>query len=265
MKVSVVVPTYNREKLLKETMDGILGQTHKDIELIIVDNCSKDNTEGMVKAYNDPRIRYFRNANNGVIAVNRNLGVRSATGKYLAFCDDDDVWLPAKLEKEIAVMENDEAVGLVCTNAIDFNEKGDFGNRIKRGVTQKDFTFERLVFVNYIICASAFTRKSVIDDVGVFSEIPGLMAGEDYDLWLRIASKYKVVYLPEPLMKYRTHLGAFRKSSFDKIELERKIYKKLFEEKVMDAKLYEKRIKKLDRSVGVEKVKHKILGRGSKG
>ena len=101
MKVSVIIPTFNREHLLKETMEYILNQTFKDFELIIVDNYSSDNTENAVKSYNDKRIRYFKNQNNGVIAVNRNFGIKKARGEFITFCDDDDLWLPQKLEKQL--------------------------------------------------------------------------------------------------------------------------------------------------------------------
>ena len=101
MKVSVIVPTYNRAHLLKKTIESILSQTYTDLELIVVSNYSTDNTDDMVKSYKDDRIKYFKNQNNGIIAVNRNFGIRKSTGEYIAFCDDDDTWLPNKLERQV--------------------------------------------------------------------------------------------------------------------------------------------------------------------
>ena len=92
MKVSVVVTTYNRAHIVTEAIESILNQTFGDFELIIVDNYSNDNTEEVIKSYKDERIKYFKNRNNGIIAVNRNYGISKAQGEYIAFCDDDDLW-----------------------------------------------------------------------------------------------------------------------------------------------------------------------------
>jgi len=89
--VSVIVTTFKRVKLLSETLDSILAQTFTDFELIVVDNISEDGTREYVTGIADSRVRYFRNANHGVIAVNRNYGIRQSEGKYIAFCDDDDL------------------------------------------------------------------------------------------------------------------------------------------------------------------------------
>ena len=99
--VTVVVTTYNRKELLKETIDSILNQTYTNFELIVVDNFSNYDFLKHVKSFEDKRIIAFQNQNNGIIAVNRNFGIKRANGDYIAFCDDDDLWLPNKLETQI--------------------------------------------------------------------------------------------------------------------------------------------------------------------
>ena len=102
--VSVVVTTYNRRELLMKTIDSILNQTYKNFELIVVDNYSDYDFLSYLKSFNDERIRSFQNKNEGIIAVNRNFGIKKAKGEYIAFCDDDDIWFPKKLELQLKTM-----------------------------------------------------------------------------------------------------------------------------------------------------------------
>jgi glycosyltransferase involved in cell wall biosynthesis len=249
VKVSVIVPTYNRAHLVTETIDSILSQTFRDFELIIVDNESVDNTEEVIKSYRDERIRYFKHQNNGIIAVNRNYGISKARGEYIAFCDDDDLWFPEKLEKQVQVMESDSQIGLICTNEIVFDNKGDHGLTIRTRVRNSDFTFESLVWNNRVPNSTVMVRKAVLDDVGMMDESPEIMAGEDYELWLRIAKKYRLNYISLPLGKYRTHPGAYRKGPIKAQEQSKLIYKKLVDEGILDTDLFNKRISKLNQEI----------------
>ena len=105
--VSVIVTTYNRKEYLKETIDSILNQTYKNFELIVVDNYSDFDFLTYIKSFNDNRIRAFQHHNNGIIAVNRNIGIKKAYGEYIAFCDDDDYWVDKKLEYQVNNIKND--------------------------------------------------------------------------------------------------------------------------------------------------------------
>jgi len=254
MKVSVIVPTYNRAHLVTETMDSILSQTFKDFELIVVDNYSSDNTEEVIKSYKDERIRYFKHRNNGVVAVNRNYGVSKAKDEYIAFCDDDDLWFPEKLEKQVQEMEKDSQVGLVCNNEIHFDDRGDHGEVFRAKPGDSNLTFEALVWKSFISSSTVMVRKAVLDDVGVMDESPELVGVEDYELWLRIARKYRVKYIDIPLGKYRTHPGAYRRGPVKALEGERLIYKKLLDKGILSPDLYRKRISKLNRQVLLSKL-----------
>ena len=202
--ISVIVPTFNRAALLRETVESILAQTFQDFELIIVDNMSTDGTEGYVSHIADNRIHYLRNNNNGVIAVNRNLGIKAARGEYVALCDDDDLWLPIKLEKQLAVMQADPEIILCYSNALLL-----LGNEPLKGLLVKrrhtGQHFKRLLRGNLIPNSSVLVRKSVIDDLGGFDEDPLLKGAEDYETWLRAAFRGRFCYLDEGLIQYRIH------------------------------------------------------------
>ena len=238
MKISVIVPTFNRAHMVTETTDLILNQTFKDFELIVVDNCSSDDTEAVIKGYADERIRYFKHENGGVVAVNRNYGISQAQGEYIAFCDDDDLWLPEKLEKQMLEFEKDSQLGLVCTNAIIFDKTGGLGEFFKTKLTDSDFTLESLIWSNSVICSSVLVKKSVIDDVGLMDVSPEIFTGEDYELWLRISHKYRIKYVDLPLIRYRTHPGGYKKSSVAAIERNRAVYRKLLSKGIIDHRLY---------------------------
>lgn len=255
MEVSIVVPTFNRENLLKETIESIFGQTFTDFELIIVDNYSKDNTEKLVKSYNDKRIRYFKNQNNGIVAINRNFGIKKANGELIAFCDDDDLWMQEKLEKQVLEFEKDSQVGLVCTNGFSFDENGIRG---KMGKSRDHYlTFEQLLKDNTIPSCSVMVRKRALDEVGLFDESQEILTAEDYELWLRIATKYKIKYIDIPLVKYRVHAGTFQSTylkGVKPLEVMKIVYKKLLEKEIIDFKLYEKACDRLNHHIIIRKI-----------
>ena len=250
MKVSVIVPTYNRAHVIKEAIVSILSQTFTDFELIVVDNESTDNTEEVIKSYTDHRIRYFKNQNSGVVAVNRNYGINKARGEYIAFCDDDDLWMPEKLERQIEELEKDLEIGLVCTNGIKFDENGQFGEMMQTELNDSGFTFESLIWGNRIACSSVLVRKEVLNDIGIFDESREIFTAEDYELWLRIARKYRVKYLDIPLIKYRIHSGAYGdKRAIESIQLKIAVYRSILNKGIIDYSLYKNLIDRRNRQL----------------
>jgi len=238
MQVSVIVLTYNRARLVTETIDSILKQSFRDFELIVVDNCSTDATEQVIGGYTDKRICYFRNDNGGVIAVNRNYGLSQARGEYIAFCDDDDLWLPEKLEKQVAEFGKDSRLGIVCTNALRFNETGDLGSYHREKLSGDDFALGSLLRSNPIICSSVLVRKSVIDDIGIFDTNPAILTAEDGELWMRITHKYRVKYIDLPLVKYRVHTSNIKKTAAAAMKRNRALYLSLLRKGVIGLGLY---------------------------
>lgn len=227
MKVSIILPTFNRAQMVTETIDSILNQTFKDFELIVIDNLSKDDTKQVIKKYPDKRIRLFQHDNGGVVAVNRNYGIEKARGEYIAFCDDDDLWLPDKLDKQILEFEKDSLLGMACSNAMLFNETGDTGVFFDKDLSQDNFTFQSLLRRSSIVCSSVMLKKSVLNDVGLMDTSPDIFSAEDYELCLRIARKYPVRYIKEPLLRYRVHPGGYKKSSAAAMKRNRAVYRKL--------------------------------------
>jgi len=206
--VSVIVTTWNREDLLRETVSSILAQTYQNIELIIVDNESPDGTESYVRGIDDSRVRYFRHANGGNISVNRNYGAGLARGRWIAFCDDDDLWEPEKLEIQVAFMEEHPEVGIVGTNAVLFTEQGPYG----RFITHRD---EGEVTVRDLLrgwpdfpMSSVLLCRSVVEVVGSFNEDPAVCCAEDYEYWIRAAKQTSLYFINRDLIRYRVHGAA---------------------------------------------------------
>lgn len=238
MLVSVVVLTFNRKNMLKETINSILSQTFKDFELILVDNCSTDGTEDFVLSYSDPRIKYFKNQNNGIIAVNLNFGISKSKGKFIALCDDDDLWLPTKLEKQVNILNKEKNIGMVCSNGITFNEYGEEGIHITKKRNSNYISQKETLIKNIIIQSSAIIRKEILEEFGFFDVSPEYFTAEEFELWLKIMNKYKVYLIKEPLVKYRTHSGVFRSKGIKHLNICKKIVDDLYKKRVISKNNY---------------------------
>lgn len=203
--VSVVVPTFNRAQLLSETVISILGQTFQKFEIIIVDNMSEDDTETYVRGLDDSRIRYYRNPNNGTIAINRNFGIRQARGKYVAFCDDDDLWLPEKLQKQLTHFSA-EGISCVATDYIPIGDMNFINKSLQflPGEEYRDFTYKEILLpFNPVVTSSTLVRRDFLLEEGGFDESPEFQFIEDWELWLRLSRKSKIRILADVLLKYR--------------------------------------------------------------
>lgn len=202
--VSVIVTTYKRAKLLAETLDSILMQTYADFELIVVDNLSEDGTVEYVSSIADPRVRYFRNANHGIIAVNRNYGIRQAKGRYIAFCDDDDLWLEDKLAQQVDLLEQHANVALCYTQAKSFLGDHVLAARMNRREVRTNHFFQ-LLRGNFFPNSSVLIRRDVFEEMGLLTEDPTLR--EDYEMWLRIARRHRLMGIEASLIRYRVHMS----------------------------------------------------------
>lgn len=206
-RVSVIVPTYNRGDFVLQAVRSALAQTFDDLEVIVADDGSDDGTAELLDGVGDPRLEVLRLEHSGIPAAVRNVALSHSRGDLVALLDDDDVWLPEKLERQVAVIDREPAVGLVCSNARVIDGNGaEIGQRYLRPEqgTSGD-VLEQLLDVNFVIASSAIVRRELIERVGGFSEDFRLHAVDDYDLWLRVAAISRVAYLPEPLLSYREH------------------------------------------------------------
>ncbi len=226
--VSVVIPTHNYGQYVTEAVEGVLSQTFRDYEIIVVDDGSTDDTRERLEPYMG-RIRYMYQKNRGISAA-RNVGIRAARGRYIAFLDADDVWLPEKLARETAFLEEHGEVGLVASLSLG-SEDGMFqatepeqetGQPGPRYFTAKDFLLR-----SRFAPSGVTVRRSCFETVGMFDET--IFGAEDVDMWVRIAQVFPVVRLEEALWQYRVHGGSFstklRKMERAKTEFLRKVFR----------------------------------------
>lgn len=196
-KVSAIIPAYNAETFIREAVDSALGQTHPDIEVIVVDDSSTDDTAGVLQSYGE-RIRVHRQPNGGVAAA-RNAGARLASGEWVAFLDADDVWLPTKIERQLAVSHTP----LSYTDRFNFGARGDLPE-IQSEVTPLlfgDVFVPLLLRGNFITTSSVMMARALFLDLDGFALSPAVC--EDWDLWLRAAERHPVSVVTEPLVGYR--------------------------------------------------------------
>jgi len=198
--VSVVIPTYNRRELLRECLRSVRAQTVAPAEIIVVDDGSTDGTaETLPRDF--PGVRFILLPHSGLPAVARNAGLAAATGTFAAFCDSDDLWEPAKLERQLQEAARTQA-GLVCCDAA---LMGGSGRRYLDRYRWNGPSLRRqLIRENFVITSSVLLRRSG-ERQWRFSEDPRLRAYEDYELWLRVAASSRMVFLNEPLVRYRVH------------------------------------------------------------
>lgn len=240
-RVSVVVPTNSRRQLLAETLAAILNQTLRDFELIVVDNMSRDGTEDHVLGLKDGRVSYYRNDNHGIIATNRNFGIRKARGEFVAFCDDDDIWLPEKLEKQLGVFD-DAGISAVATNYEPFGDVRLIRKNISIAQARpfRDYSYDEvLLTLNPVISSSVIVRRDHLLECGGFDERPDFRFIEDWELWLRLSRLGKIRVLTEPLLRYRM----FKKEGRDQRKVARatlKILEKHRDAGFLKAPLYRK-------------------------
>ena len=196
--VSVIIPTYNRDWILKEAIDSVLAQDFSDYELIVVDDGSDDRTPEILAAYGDP-ITVIRQANSGVSAA-RNRGITAAAGRLIAFLDSDDLWLPQKLSTQVNFFaENPGAV--ICQTEEHWVRNGVRVNPKKRHLKFSGMIFERSLALCLVSPSAVMIKKALFEAVGVFDE--NLPVCEDYDLWLRISCRYPVDLIETPLIVKR--------------------------------------------------------------
>jgi len=194
--VDVIIPTYNGLPFLEEAIESVLAQTYKDFTLYIVDDGSTDNgeTEEYVRGLRDSRVRYLHKKNGGQASA-RNLGIKKSGSPYVAFLDADDIWHPNKLQKQIALIENDHLVGMVYGLCKLIDSKGNPVGEVtyrKRGNL-----FKYLLHHNKISGSASMVvvRREVFDKVGLFRE--DLVGTEDWEMWLRVARHYHIDYVPD--------------------------------------------------------------------
>ncbi len=194
--ISVIIPTYNRAHVLGRALDSVLAQTLAPLEIIVIDDGSTDATPALMQ-HHYPSIRYLQQDNQGVSAA-RNLGIQQARGDWIALLDSDDEWLPKKLEVQWALAEQDPSAPLIHSDEI-WIRNGVRVNQMNKHGKAGGWIFQRCLPLCAISPSAAMIKHALFDEVGLFDE--RLPACEDYDLWLKICSRYPVLYSAEALIK----------------------------------------------------------------
>lgn len=202
-KVSVVIPNYNYEKYVARTINSVLAQTYPNLEIIVIDDGSKDNSLEVLKSFGD-KIKVVRQKNQGVSRA-RNYGVELSSGEYIAFLDADDLWLSDKIEKQLAKFKTNESYGLVHCSMSLINLEDEIIGENSSG--QEGWVFEEfLKFQSGVVIgagSTALLKRSVFEEIGGFDL--RLSTSADWDLSCRIARRYEIGFIREPLALYRIH------------------------------------------------------------
>src|SRR2546427_7996178 len=201
--VSVIIPNYNYGPYLPQALDSVLAQSYPHVEIVVVDDGSQDESESIIRSYGN-RVRSINQKNQGVSAA-RNRGARESTGELLAFLDADDVWLPAKLERQVELILCDPEIGLVHCGIEEINSEGTSLRTFLDGM-QGWVSREMLRFNRSVIIASGSTAlvpRRTFEAVSGFD--PKLSTSADWEFCYRVASRQRVGFIPEPLVKYRIH------------------------------------------------------------
>lgn len=209
--VSIIMPSYNTGKFIKETIESVLSQTYSNWELIIVDDCSTDNTDEIVKPYlEDERIKYFKNEKNSGAAVSRNRAIRESKGRWIAFLDSDDLWNEDKLQKQISFME-EKGYGFSYTKYIEIDEESKPNGRMVSGPKK----ISKIGMRSYC-WPGCLTVIYDANKVGLV-QIADIKKNNDYAIWLKVCKKETCYLLDEELASYRKRSGSISNHGYGKL------------------------------------------------
>lgn len=252
--VSVIIPTYNREKTIKRAIESALNQTFSLLEVLVCDDGSTDKSREIVEKIKDARVEWLEGKHSGLPAVARNRGIKKSKGKWIAFLDSDDWWEKDKLQKQLKLAETTH-FGVVCSNA--YTIKPDSKHRPYFNKSEVDYKigFSDLIKANLVICSSVLVEKKLIYECGGFPEEFVMRAVEDYALWLRVATKSKFGYCNEPLLNYTDEPKSSLRYAQLKLKLNYKVVlqnflKWSFKESINDNKQIPYIIKSLIKYIG---------------
>ena len=209
--VSVIMPSYNTAEYISESIASVRKQTYTDWELVIVDDCSADNTDEIVKPFlSDKRIKYIKNETNSGAAVSRNRALREAKGKWIAFLDSDDLWHPEKLEKQISFMKKND-YHFSYTNYIEIDETTNPNGRSVTG--PKKVTRHGMYNYCWMGCLTVMYDAETIGLI----QIADIKKNNDYAMWLKACKKADCYLLDEVLAKYRKRSGSISNHGYTKL------------------------------------------------
>lgn len=214
-KVSVIIPAYNKAAFTVKTVESVLAQTYKNLEIIVVDDGSQDQTRDLLAPYQD-KIHYIYKKNGGACSA-RNAGLKVANGRYVGFLDCDDLYLSDKIARSVAFLEQNPDFGFVHTGVHLIDAKDQIvGNFSYAKATQLEWLAPFLIMQNFVSNPTVISRKDCFENVGNFDE--SIFTPADWDLWLRLSERYKAGFINAPLSQYRVTDNFI----FNKLELSQK-------------------------------------------
>ncbi|MFJ1626559.1 glycosyltransferase family 2 protein [Marinilactibacillus psychrotolerans] len=232
--VSIVTPVYKAEKYIKETIQSVLNQTYENFELILIDDCSPDNSAIVIKdiAKKDSRIKYVKLEKNSGAAVARNKGIELAQGRYIAFIDSDDKWYPEKLDKQINFME-DNKVAFTYTKFEMINDDGSLKNEAAK--LPEKLNYKGLLKNTAIACSTVVIDRKLIGDFSM----PLVRKGQDTATWLKILRNYEYAYLVnQTLNQYRLVEGSLSSNKIQAIQRTWNTYRNIEQLSLISALYY---------------------------
>lgn len=204
IQVSVIIPAFNAAATIGRALESVRAQDGVGIEVIVIDDASKDHTAEVVRAAIRPgeNITLLQLPANSGASAARNAGIRLARGRYLAFLDADDIWLPGKLRRQVVAIESDPAITLVSCNSQQASADGTplKEGHVNRPPVQGEEAWKTLLVYNFLPTPTVLTHTALVRELGGFDE--ALAVGEDLDLWIKLAVRGKVMVLPEILINY---------------------------------------------------------------
>lgn len=223
--ISVIIPVYNAEAYIGETIESILKQELQDFEIIVIDDHSCDRTQTVINSFCSSKIKYiFLECRHGGPSKPRNIGIKASTGKYVALCDSDDLFLPNRLSDAVNFMEAYSDVGMTFTDARRFEDhtKKEIGTFLEgytrfaslpkqfvndcRYIIQPEHAYNTLFFGNYILPSGVTVARRVFDDVGLFDET--MTNADDWDMWLKISKDHAIGFIDKSEFRYRVTTGS---------------------------------------------------------
>ncbi len=224
--VSVIINCHNGERYLKECIQSVIKQTYQNWEIIFWDNCSTDCSSIIFKEFRDIRLKYFLSSQFTTLGEARNQAIANASGQLLAFIDCDDIWLPTKLEKQIALFDID-SVGIVISDCLYVDESGtnNVSRKFKQTSPSQGKVFEKLLQANFISQPTAIIRKSALYKLDKWFDSDFNLIDE-YDLFIRLSYYYELAVCNEVLAKQRIHKNSLTWRQVDRIPSEKKLFLK---------------------------------------
>lgn len=254
--VSVIIPAYNRENTIERAVMSVLNQTYKDLELIVVDDCSKDNTVEVLKSIKDDRLKIIELEKNSGACVARNVGIENAQGDYIAFQDSDDEWLLDKLEKQMAIFEKEKVDLVFCAfNRFGLGEDLTYP-KLPEGIVERKVLLED----SRISTQTLIGKKECFENIKFDPEMPRL---QDYDITIRLSKKYRIYFVNQPLVNMYVQNDSISKNNDKLLKAESMILSKYKDdvEKYEDFKYHNVRVLAIYKRIGGYKssYEYKIL------